>query len=294
MKRWPPETLPWIPLAAFIAVIVTEAMWLRAEWRAALRAQAALAWQLQERDRLAAQAPALTEENEEAISADRERARRELAEAKAVLRGGEAGPGAEPAPTGALEAYFSIANFVERNRAAANAAHMALRAEERFGFAAFAHEGPAVDIRPQVHRQLQAAETLLEHLIAAQPRALLAMRRETAGTNPPVAGSQSEDCFVMDRALSAGRPGVVETVAFRVEFSGQTATLRQFLAALAARPQPFLVRSVEVDPLPAAASAASATGLPATTVPLVRHNFSRFTVIVESVELAPSFAQEVP
>ena len=100
---------------------------------------------------------------------------------------------------------------------------------------------------------------------------------------------------MLDRALSVRRPGEVETVAFRVEFSGQTATLRNFLTALAALPQPFLVRSVEVEPLPVpVAPAAPVAGAPEAPVPLVRQNLSRFAVIVESVLLAGAPVKTTP
>jgi hypothetical protein len=287
MKRLSSRHLLWISLAAFAVVIAAEGVWLRREQLAARRAQAALDQKRQERDWLAAQTPALGAENEEAISADLAAARQALADAKAALRRGETGRWVEPAPTQTLEAYFNIASFVERNRAAAGAARVTLRPEERFGFAAFANEGPAVEMLPQVHRQLLVADTLVAQLIEAHPLALLALRREAAGRGQAAAKGQAEDYFVMDRALSVRRPGEVETVAFRVEFSGQTATLRNFLTGLAALPQPFLVRSVEVEPMPAGVAATSpVAGAPEAPVPLVRQNLSRFAVIVESVLLA--------
>lgn len=286
MKRLPAHRTLWISLAAFAAVVATEGLWLRREQQAAGRAEVALQQKRQECDWLAAQAPAPGVENEEAIRVDLAAARQSLADAKATLRRGDTGRWAEPAPTRTLEAYFNIASFVERNRAAAGAARVALRPEERFGFGAFAHEGPPVGMLPQVHRQLLVGDTLVAQLIEAHPLALLTLRREAADPDQTAAKSPTQDCFVLDRALSVRRPGEVETVAFRVEFSGQTATLRNFLAGLAALPQPFLVRRVEVEPMSAGmAITAPAAGAPEASVPLVRQNLSRFVVIVEWVFL---------
>jgi hypothetical protein len=295
MKRLSPQQLLGISVAVLVIMIAAEGVWLCREYQTARRAQAALNQKLQEREWLAAQTPALGEENEEAISADLERARQALADAKAGLRRGETGRWVEPAPAQTLEAYFNIASFVERSRTAANAAQVVLRPDERFGFAAFAHEGPAVELLPLVHRQLLVGETLTGQLIESHPRALLAMRRETAGPGEAAAKNQAEDYFVMDRALSVRRLGEVETVAFRVEFSGQTVTLRNFLTALAALPQPFLVRSVEVEPLPVPMAAVSPVAdAPAAPAPMVRQNLSQFAVIVESVLLAEAPAKTAP
>ena len=88
-------------------------------------------------------------------------------------------------------------------------------------------------------------------------------------------------------------PGRVESEAFRLEFTGQTAVLRAFLNSLAALPRPVIVRRVEVEPLTAesGASTAPVAGAP---VPLVAQNLSKFAVVVECVELLPAPERSAP
>jgi hypothetical protein len=281
MKRPSSSVFLSVAIAALAGVLAAEAAWLRHEQKAARRGQAALRRELRERDRLLAQAPALDAENEQAIAADLERTRRARAEERAGWPCSEAGHGAETAPTRTTEAFFDLARFVERTRAAAGAANVALRPDERFGFAGYANEGPPAEILPQIHRQRVVSELIVACLLAAHPPALLAWRREAVGAVPPAARNQVEDYFFMDRTLSVRRPGDVETTAFQVEFSGQTATLRNFLTGLADFPAALLVRSVEVEPLPAAHPTGAANA-PGGAGPLVRPNLSKFSVVVES------------
>ncbi len=283
MKRLTSSIVLPVAIAGFVLVLAGEAMWLRYEQRVAVRGQAALRHKIRERDRLMAQSPALNPENEQAIADDLERIERALVEVRSEWQHDDAAALADGVPTRSTEAYFDLARFVERERAAAGAARVGLRSDERFGFAAYANEGPAADVLPQVYRQRLVSEFLMERLIAAHPRALLALRREAVGPLP-AARSQGDDCFVMDRAFSVQRAGNLETMAFRVEFSGQTASLRDFLVALADPSRSLLVRSVEVEPLPVAVSAA-VSNAPEAVVPLVRRNFSKFSVLVEAVRL---------
>ncbi|MEJ1974591.1 MAG: hypothetical protein WDM96_19760 [Lacunisphaera sp.] len=282
MKRLSPAILLSVAIAAFAIVLAAEALWFRYEQQVARRARAALRQKIRERDGLLTQAPALDAANEQAIADDLARVRHALAEERTGLPHGEASRSTGGAPTQTIEAFFDIARFVERSRAAAAAAKVALRPDERFGFAAYANEGPAAEVLAQVWRQRVAVESLVEHLIKAQPRALLALRREAVGPAQPAARNQADDYFVMDRALSVRRPGDVDTLAFHVEFSGQTAALRNFLTGLADLSQPLLVRSVEVEPLPVA-SAAAVSDASGTPVPLVSQSLSKFAVVVESV-----------
>lgn len=294
MKPLSSRSLLYLLLTAWGVVMVAAGLGLRREQRAAHRAETALALELQERTRLAELTPAPGVENEEAIAAALVEAQRAFAAAATVLRPGEAQPGEEPVPTQTLEAYFSLARWVERQRAAARAAQVMLRPDERFGFAAFAHEGPATEALAEVHRQMTVGATLVAHLIEAHPRALLAVRREAVGQGPADRG-QGEDCFTMDPALSLRQPGAVETVAFRVEFSGRTGALRDFLAALAREPQPFLVRRVDVEPMPERVGG-EAPGAEETraTVPLVRQHAAKFAVVVESVRWTGAPPKAVP
>jgi hypothetical protein len=109
----------------------------------------------------------------------------------------------------------------------------------------------------------------------------------------------------MDSRISSRAPGFVEATAFRISFVGYTQVLRKFLNELATFQVPVVVRGVEVAPAaggqpggnpqsppparpsgfkifePAPEEAAKANA----AVPLVQPGRSRFTVIVEFVNL---------
>ena len=281
-----------ILVLAFVAVLGAELWLLQRERKQAGRAQAALQQKIAERDWLAKQSPALNAENEQAIAAELVQAGQALADLRADLKGREADWLNAAPPAKPLDAFFDIASFVEKSRAATGQAKVGLAPDEHFGFAAYANEGPAPELVPAVFRQRLLAQRLVETLLEARPLALLGLRREPVAAAQNVAKNVAGDFFTLDRALSVRQPGQLDTLAFRLEFSGQTATLRNFLNSLAGFPQPFIVRSVEVEPLPAiGASVAPAAG---TAVPLVRQNLSKFAVIVEFVLLNAASAPTSP
>jgi hypothetical protein len=243
-------------------------------------------------------------------------------------------------PTARTDAYFDLATYVERMRELARKQEVDVRSEAaRFGFAAYANEGPVVDHIEPVFRQRQIAQYLVEALVEAKPRALFGVKRErtlskadrearaAAAANGEVAtedlGDNGPDYFAIDPRVTARAPGYIDTTAFRLIFTGQTAALRTFLNRLASFELPILVREVEVETAtaeesaaqastedttqnePAAAPAATppsvvlsvqppATKAPApkpaaprapTTTPIVTKQLSKFTVTVEFVEL---------
>jgi hypothetical protein len=113
--------------------------------------------------------------------------------------------------------------------------------------------------------------------------------------------------FVIDPQVSARTPGYVDTLAFRIVFSGQTAALRGFMNALAAPEIPLVVRSVEVTTGSADAQRQTAgrtnqpppnlfprapgsamtpeAAVASGSVPIVPENDARFTVTVELFEV---------
>ncbi len=214
-----------------------------------------------------------------AIEEDLARAQRALAAMQAELKG--RGPAAEKlraakVPTARTDAYFDLAAYVERMRELARKNQVAVRSEaSRFGFAAYANEGPEDELIAPVFRQRQIAQYLLEALLEARPTGLLSVQREPTltkaelelreGELAAVAAAAAEgqpadpsmvtevalpegpDYFMIDRRASARVAGFVDTQAFRCVFTGQTAALRTFLNRLAAFELPVLVREVEVE-----------------------------------------------
>lgn len=218
-------------------------------------------------------------------------------------------------PADRTKAYFDIVVFVEAMRKAAAEADVLVRPDERFGFAAYTNEGPEPDLVRPVYRQRRIIEYLLGALLPARPRTLVSVQREdprtivrtdpAAGAAPgparpasPVAGGAIpvdavSDLFVIDPQVSARTPGYVETMAFRITFTGHTGSLRGFMNALAVPEIPLVVRSVEVEPLrdDAARATTRITGRPADGAAqpvdhaIVADNESRFIVTVELFEV---------
>jgi hypothetical protein len=291
MKRFNQGFLPFA--AALSLVLVGAEFWLLQRARAeAERALSALEQKKQERDWLERRSPAPTAETEAAVNAALSAVLRRLDDLRDGLQAGPAGMAAQPGASKPTEAFFELAGMIERARAQAIAQRVTLRPEERFGFSAYAHEGPAAGLLGPVRRQQIAVQSLLEPLFESRPLALLGVRR-TAGPQAGLpAARDAEDFFLLDSGLSLHRPGLIETEPVRLEFTGQTSTLRTFLTGLASLREPMIVRSVEVEPWIAASSSRPAGS--EAPPPLVRQSLSKFAVTVEWVRLAGAAANPVP
>jgi hypothetical protein len=242
--------------------------------------------------------PAPTRDVAKAIEADLARAQAARAAMQTELKG--RGPAAErmqkaKVPTARTDAYFDLAQFVERTRELAKKHEVDIRPEAaRFGFAAHANEAAAEPLLEPVFRQRQVAQYLVESLIEANPRALLAVKREppltkkeredqdtaalaaaaavASGTPaepvPEVTLPEGPDFFAIDPRVSVRAPGFLHTTAFRLVFIGETGSLRSLLNKIASFELPVLVREVEVEPA-TAEEAAAVTEEPINTEPAV-------------------------
>lgn len=289
MNRLRPHLLLIVALLS-TAAIGAEVWFLQRAGVRAGRALAALEQAKQERDWLARQSPAPSEGNETALAAELVAARARLAFLQDGLRPRPPEPLAGVVPARPMDAFFELANLVEQARAQAISTRVTLRPDERFGFAAYANEGPAAELLAPVHRQQLAVQSLLEPLFESRPLALLGVRREPPSGAGQAGRAGAEDFFRLDPELSLRAAGLVETEALRLEFTGQTSTLRAFLNGLAALRHPVVVRSVEVEPLPPAGGARPVPAADA-PVPVVRQSLSKFAVTVEFVLLAAAPAK---
>ena len=238
--------------------------------------------------------PSPTVENAGRIEAELTLTRRTLATVLADLQPPEPiaaqlrstrGPGWRP------DAFFDIAAFVEEMHLVAQRAGVVLRPDERFSFSSYANEAPEPGRIATVYRERLILQHLLEALTDAHPYELLAVQRERPrapdGHNESIAGGAGKnaaDYFELDSRISLRVPGVVETTAFRLAFTGHTAVLRNWLNRLAKFDLPVVVRAIEVAPAEATPSRpVSATP---TSTPLVAPALSRFTVTVEYLDPA--------
>src|SRR5438105_55871 len=223
-----------VPLAVFGLSLMMGEGWLLERSRAeAAKALTDLDQKTRERDSLVRQSPALSPETDTAVSAALASANRALADWRKVLQGDDADLPATPAPVRSTDAFFELADFISHLRAEATQARVKLRANESFGFATYANEGPAKDQIGTVHRQRLAAQYLVELLLGSRPQMLLAIRRERPGADSKRdQRAGTDDYFDWDHASSLRRSGLIEGEAFRLDFTGQTETLQQFLNSI--------------------------------------------------------------
>jgi len=265
---------------------------------AARSAQVQLEQRRRELRSIAAVQPAPTADNAARILGDLTRISGVLAALRTSLKG--KGPGATlqntPAPSRRIDAYFDIAAFVEKMRVRALECGVGLKTDERFGFTEYANAGPEPELIRAVFRQRLLAERVLEVLFQAHPRELLALQRERApATGERVSRNEAAsrqttahdgDYFEIDPDVSARVRGLVDTMAFRLVFTGQTAALRTFVNQIAELELPLAVRTIEVEPVAMTATVGSlAAGKTPAVLPLVPQSLSRFTVTVEYIEL---------
>lgn len=235
--------------------------------------------------------------------------------------------------------YFELVDFGVKLREKAAGRGVALRdPQETFGFREFIEkkQGPAVGELPAVHRQREVLRFITEALIEAGPREILSVSRLTATPPPPPSASPTEDVSSAPSAGNALKAGAAASAApavnwpaallpagtvqaadgFRLEFSGQTESLRGFLTAMTTAPWPLVVSEIETA-LPRAKKAAQskrhseasasatpfaifnqpvvtveATIDPQAPVPLVKDNLSLFTVTILHGLPAPAHMAE--
>ena len=281
----------------FFTVLLVLALLLAGEgwfwWTGARAARSALTKYEQKRRELRTLTevrPALAPGVAGEIEADLARTGTVLAALRAELRGkGEAASLLRTArvPEHRSDAYFDIAGFVEVMRERAQAQGVALKADERFGFSAYANAGPEPELIAPVFHQRLLAQHLLTTLFDSRPQQLVALQRarphpKAAPAERATAVGESADYFEIDPRVSARVPGFVETTAFRLVFLGRTAALRTWLNTLAAFDLPFVVRAVETEPASREAGASAV----AENAALVPQALSRFSVTVEFIDLA--------
>ena len=180
-----------------------------------------------------------------------------------------------------------------------------------FGFEQYIDEAAVLENAEKVSlldKQRQILDYLMTKLIQAGPHSVDSVGREILELENVKQGTG----FSIDPAISARVPGAIDTIAFSLTFSGYTDALRQFLNSLASFELPIVVRSIEVErpsgseTVVAPAGSVGGAGLfdffdeEETTVveqpqeaqkPVIEENISRFTVILEFIEVLLPEAQ---
>lgn len=174
-----------------------------------------------------------------------------------------------------------------------------------FGFQQYLNEAKPyenVEITRMLDKQRQILSYLLIQLIEANPDSIDLVEREVRELRTEKNRPRGD--FEISPAISARVPGAVDTLAFRIGFTGYTDALRGFINRLAEFELPIVVRSVEVsrpsgsetvaarpnagngfDALFAAAEEGIDEPITEAQKPVISENVSRFTVIVEFIEI---------
>ncbi len=198
-----------------------------------------------------------------------------------------------------------------------------LPADFAWGFSRFIDQGrpPAERYIPQIFKQKEILNYIVEQLLETRPASIVAVQRETVvpresdteGTRRQQTGG-GKDEFSIGSETARVR-GAVNTMAFRIVFTGYTVNLRNFLTNIEEFELPLVVRSVEVRPLQSGGAATtttrpartttrpanpfealmgggSAADTPAATAaeaagqePVVSENESEFTVVIEYLDI---------
>ena len=177
-----------------------------------------------------------------------------------------------------------------------------------FAFEQYIDEATPLD-DPELNRRLdqqrQILSYLVNQLIDSDPDSIESVQRELI--EQTVGEGEERRGFKVGPAISARVPGAIDTMAFSVTFTGYTTALRRFLNNLAKPELPIVVRRIEVE-RPSGSETISApspddpfdgifggfggnspTAEPDPDAqaqePVISENISRFTVIVEFIEI---------
>ena len=177
-----------------------------------------------------------------------------------------------------------------------------------FGFEQYLDEATMLDdeeLIPVLDKQRQILSYLLDKLYEAEPESIISVEREVLELKAEDSGSAKG--FAIHPAITARVPGAINTLAFRLAFTGYTDSLRRLLNDLAKFDLPIVVRSIEVDrpsgisttaKVPAnndldtffgvfdGGSNSEVKAPEEAQKPVISENISTFTVVLEFIEIA--------
>ena len=177
-----------------------------------------------------------------------------------------------------------------------------------FGFEQYLDEATMLDdeeLIPVLDKQRQILSYLLTKLYESEPKSIVSVEREVLELKAE--DSRSAKGFAIQPAITAKVPGAINTLAFRLAFTGYTDSLRRLLNDLAKFDLPIVVRSIEVDrpsgitttaKVPAnndldtffgvfdGGSNSEVKAPEEAQEPVISENISTFTVVLEFIEIA--------
>jgi hypothetical protein len=226
-------------------------------------------------------------------------------------------------PTSGADLLIDIQGYVTDLQGKAKDRDIMLPADPNFAFGMSMYVGKVSAPPPEkvaaVYTQMKVLDYILGHLMGDaklddQKMKITSVMRENVAAmasspGAPVVATDSSitDIFVIPPTITARGPGV-DTLAFQIEFVGYTESLRLLLGDLKNFEMPLVVRSIQVEHaeesefdsaanatasspdagLPRNATAAERASARADAVarrPVVADNLSRFTLVIEYVQL---------
>lgn len=175
------------------------------------------------------------------------------------------------------------------------------------------------DTIPLIDKQRQILKDILDKLIASNPKSIDAVAREEVEVAASTGGNTQNNenrGFRIDPAISARVPGAIETMAFKVSFTGYTQSLRLFLNAMTEFNLPVVVRSINVERVAKANEKKAAPRNDLNSIfgvfggqdtsatqeapkpeakPVISDNLSKYTLILEFIDIVlPAQVEEEP
>ncbi len=161
-------------------------------------------------------------------------------------------------------------------------------------------------------KQRQILGYMMTKLMAARPTSIESIERERYRAN--LEEGANAGGFTIDPSVSAAVPDAISTMAFRIQFTGSTNSLRQFFSNLNTFDLPIVVRSVEVTRAPGEGisveleseaggledifgafggdTSPTASTSDASKEPVIIGDNSQFTLVVEYFEVAQQDANQ--
>lgn len=152
-------------------------------------------------------------------------------------------------PETSLAAMIALVQAQEQMRQVLRKAGVSVGSDERFGFAAYAREGPAPEETTQVFARLALVRRVVPLLAGSGASKLLSIRSEATAVPGGNARKEGADAFAVEARSDLRQPGLLAGSAIRVTFAGRTEALRRFLGAVEQEAAWDVVCRVTVSPL---------------------------------------------
>lgn len=203
-------------------------------------------------------------------------------------------------PASHNDAFFMIAKYVEDARNLAISNGVSAPEDYRYGFREYENVGPDEEAIDRVHRQAKIMEALLLALFDSGINELVSIKREASVPGGSNGRATESDEFDFKRNRAIIESSAFGSLAFQIEFKGQSLSLRSFLNRVSSSSLPFAISEIEVrldresgsdkrrDAIlenPFAQPGEEENRMSAMRVPIIAENESFFVVTLEFLEL---------